>query len=156
MNVNAVRLEDRLGPLEPPYRSRGEAQVGRLLDRYGIPFFYEKPLLLYDRGTRRVWHPDFTLTDAQRTVVEYAGMPDVPDYQAGIIHKQGAYAANGIPAVFIYPADLRGPDWPERVVRKIQGVYQPAWHLMRHPATSSVPPAGYRRPRCSSSRSYRH
>ena len=156
MNVNAVRLEDRLGPLEPPYRSRGEAQVGRLLDRYGIPFFYEKPLLLYDRGTRRVWHPDFTLTDAQRTVVEYAGMPDVPDYQAGIIHKQGAYAANGIPAVFIYPLDLRGPDWPGRVVQKIQGVYRPAWHLMRCRATSAVPPAGYRRPWCSSSRWYRH
>jgi hypothetical protein len=31
-----ARLEDQLGPHEPPYKSRGEAQVGRLLDRYGI------------------------------------------------------------------------------------------------------------------------
>ena len=50
-------LEERLAELEPPYRSRGEAQVGRLLDRYGIPFFYEHPLLVLDRGHYRVWHP---------------------------------------------------------------------------------------------------
>jgi hypothetical protein len=155
LKVGADRLEDRLGPDEPPYRSRGEAQVGRLLDRYGIPFFYEKPLVVYDRGTRRIWHPDFTLAEFARTVVEYAGMPDIPDYQAGIIHKQKAYAANGIPAVFIYPTDLRGPDWPARVVQKIQGVYRPASHLTRYRATSAAPPAGYRRSWCSSSRSYR-
>ena len=130
--------------------------MGRLLDRYGIPFFYEKPLLIYDRGTRRVWHPDFTLTDNQKTVVEYAGMPDVPDYQAGIIHKQKAYAANGIPAVFIYPADLKGRDWPERIVQRIQSTHPLAAGFTRYRATSAVPLAGYRRPLCSSSRWYRH
>jgi len=76
----APRLEDRLGPLEPPYKSRGEAQVGRLLDRYGIPFFYEQPTLVLDRGRHRLWRPDFTLPDYNGLVVEYAGMPDVPDY----------------------------------------------------------------------------
>lgn len=50
MKAGAARLEDRLDPSEPPYRSRGEAQVGRLLDRYGIPFFYEQSTLVYDRG----------------------------------------------------------------------------------------------------------
>ena len=38
----APRLEDVLGPNEPQYKSRGEAQVGRLLDRYDIPFLYEQ------------------------------------------------------------------------------------------------------------------
>lgn len=52
-----ARLEDRLGSNEPPYKSRGEAQVGRLLDRYGLPFFYEQPTLIYDRGRHRIWHP---------------------------------------------------------------------------------------------------
>ena len=62
MNYSPVaRLEDRLDPLEPPYRSRGEAQIGRLLDRFGIPFFYEQPTLICDRGRHRVWRPDFTL-----------------------------------------------------------------------------------------------
>ncbi len=58
---DAPRLEDRLDPLEPPYRSRGEIQVGCLLDRYNIPFFYEQPTLIYDRGRHRIWRPDFTL-----------------------------------------------------------------------------------------------
>jgi len=52
-----ARLEDRLGPDEPPYRSRGEAQVGRLLDRYGLPFVYEQATIIYDRGRCRTWHP---------------------------------------------------------------------------------------------------
>lgn len=50
-------LDARIAAMEPPYRSRGEAQVGRLLDRYNIPFFYEHPTLIYDRGRYRVWHP---------------------------------------------------------------------------------------------------
>ena len=90
MEVNAARLEDRLGPNEPPYRSRGEAQVGRMLDRYGIPFFYENPLILHDRGRYRIWHPDFMLPSYGNLVVEYAGMPDRPDYMAGIRHKEAA------------------------------------------------------------------
>ena len=121
MMAGAPRLEDRLGPLEPPYKSRGEAQVGRLLDRYGIPFFYEQPTLVLDRGRHRIWRPDFTLPDRNGLVVEYAGMPDVPDYMDGIRHKQHAYAANGMHAVFIYPQDLQGPYWPEDVIEKVVG-----------------------------------
>ena len=119
MNVGAARLEDRLGPLEPKYRSRGEAQVGRLLDRYGIPFNYEQPTIIYDRGRHRTWLPDFTLPTYDGLVVEYAGMPDIPDYAAGIRHKQKAYAVNEIPAVFVYPNDLTGRMWPEKVMDRI-------------------------------------
>jgi len=50
-------LEARLAALEPPYKSKGEAQVGRILNRYGIPFIYEQPTLIYDRGRHRIWHP---------------------------------------------------------------------------------------------------
>ena len=57
MNVPDPELEACIARLEPPYRSRGEAQVGRRLDRYGIPFFYEYPTLVYDRGRYRQWHP---------------------------------------------------------------------------------------------------
>jgi len=114
-----TELENRLAALEPPYKSRGEAQIGRLLDRYGVPFFYEQPTLIYDRGRHHVWHPDFTLPDYNGLIVEYAGMPDVPDYAAGIQHKVGAYKVNGIPAFFIYPQDLTGPAWPERLYERI-------------------------------------
>ena len=119
-------LEDRLGNLEPPYKSEGEAQVGRLLDRYGIPFFYEQPLLVLDRGRHRVWHPDFVLPHHDGLIVEYAGMPDKPDYMAGIRHKERVYAYNGVPALFIYPVDLTGPRWPEKVIEKVQAAYSEA------------------------------
>lgn len=130
-----ARLEDRLDPLEPPYKSRGEAQVGRLLDRYNLPFFYAQPTLIYDRGRHRVWRPDFALPTYNGLVVEYAGMMDVPDYAAGIRHKQRVYRANAIPAVFVYPEDLRGRNWPERLMESIYrtaerslGPYLPRHH----------------------------
>jgi len=108
-----------LAPHEPRYRSRGEAQVGRLLDRYGIPFFHEQPTLIYDRGRYKSWHPDFTLPGYNGLIIEYAGMPDVPDYMAGIRHKQRAYRANEIPAMFVYPEHLRGPNWPEKLIERV-------------------------------------
>jgi hypothetical protein len=120
-----ARLEDRLGPYEPPYKSRGEAQIGRLLDRQGIPFFYELPTLIYDRGRHRVWHPDFTLPTYNGLVVEYAGMLDRQDYAIGIRRKAQAYRANGIPAVYVYPEHLQGPSWPERVMNRLRQIAKP-------------------------------
>ena len=126
MKVDAARLEDRLDPLEPPYKSRGEAQIGRLLDRYGISFFYEQATIVLDRGRHRIWRPDFTLPTYAGIIVEYAGMPDLPEYLAGIRHKESTYAANEMPAVFVYPHDLQGPGWPERVVDQIEQAYRTA------------------------------
>ncbi len=114
-----ARLEDRLAPHEPPYRSHGEAQVGRLLDRYGIPFLHEHPTLIYDRGRYGLWHPDFTLPTYNWLVVEYAGMPDVPGYMAGVRYKERVYRGNGIRAMFVYPDELRGPRWPEQLIERI-------------------------------------
>ena len=115
-----VRLEDRLGSREPPYRSRGEAQVGRLLDRYGIPFAHEQPTPIYDRRRQRTWRPDFTLPGYGGLILEYAGMMDIPDYAAGIRHKRRAYARNERQVLFVYPRDLRGQEWPERLMQRIQ------------------------------------
>ena len=115
-------LDTRLEALEPPYRSRGERKVGRLLDQYGIPFFYEQPLLVLDRGRHRTWHPDFILPTYGGLVVEYAGMPDRPDYMQGIRHKARAFEANGVAALFLYPWDIRGERWEEQVMARIDYV----------------------------------
>ena len=118
-------LVGRVESLEPPYRSRGETRVGRVLDQYGIPFFYEQPTLIYDRGRYRIWHPDFTLPQHNGLVVEYAGMMDIPDYARGILHKQQAFAANAIPALFVYPEDLAKPGWAYELLGRIeQRAYQ--------------------------------
>ena len=120
MRIDAPRLEDRLGPHEPPYRSRGEAQVGRVLDRYGIPFDYERPTrMVTDRGVR-TWRPDFTLPTYDDLILEYAGMPDRADYMADLRYKRHMYDANRYRALFVYPHDLRGRDWPKRLVDRIE------------------------------------
>lgn len=136
----SARLEDQLGPLEPPYRSRGEAQVGRLLDRYGLPFVYEQATLIYDRGRYRIWHPDFSLSTYGGLVVEYAGMMDIPDYAAGIRHKAQAYAHNDIPALFVYPTDLAGRYWPQRLVRRIYRAGVRAQQRYRRPGYNFFKP----------------
>lgn len=106
--------------MEPPYKSRGEAQVGRLLDRYGIPFSYEQGLIVLDRGRHRTWHPDFTLPTFGDLIVEYVGMPDVPDYARGLQYKKEVYRANHVPVVYILPDDLKGSRWPERVLSMLR------------------------------------
>jgi len=139
-----TRLEDRLGPNEPPYRSRGEAQVGRLLDRYGISFFYEMPTVVYDRGRFRVWQPDFTLPTYGNLIVEYAGMPDRPTYMDGVRHKQQAYRANAMPALFLYPTDLQGRSWPRQVVQRIEYAGRPARSYRQGYGRGSCGRQGYR------------
>ena len=119
MKSSKPLLDEQLAKLKPPYKSRGEAQIGRLLDRYGIPFFYEQPLIVYDRGRYRIWHPDFTLPTLNGLIMEYAGMPDRPDYMVGINHKQKVYLDNAIRAMFVYPWDLTGPNWSEKLHKKL-------------------------------------
>ena len=46
-------------------------------------------------------------------------MMDVPDYARGIRHKREAYRANGIPALFLYPADLARRNWEEQIYKRI-------------------------------------
>lgn len=121
MNTSVLSpLEQRVAVGEPSYRSRGEAQLGRVLDRYRIPFVHEQATPIQDRRRQRTWHPDFTLPGYGGLILEYAGMMDIPDYAAGIRHKRRAYARNGRRVLFVYPRDLRGPGWPERLIHRIE------------------------------------
>jgi hypothetical protein len=104
-----MRRPWRLRELEPVYRSRGEAQLGRFLRRYNIPFLYEPPVSVYHAGRERVWHPDFVLPTYGDLIVEYAGMPDRPEYMRQAMGKQQIYRQNGRESLFVYP---RGPPRP--------------------------------------------
>jgi len=77
-------------------------------------------LPVLDRGRHRIWPPDFSLLTYGGLVVEYAGMPVIEDDMRGIRHKERAYRANGLEAVFLYPDGLQGPQWPEHVMAKIR------------------------------------
>lgn len=104
----------------PTFRSAGERHVAGFLDRNKIPYSYEQPTLIYDRGRERIWHPDFTLPTHQNLILEYAGMMDRPDYVAGIQHKMRAYAHNGLTALFVCPEDFRRPDWQQQLIDRIE------------------------------------
>lgn len=112
-------LDDRLAPDEPRYRSRGEAEMGRLLDHYGVPFLYEQPTPVCDEGRMRILYPDFTLPTRDNLLIEYAGMMDQPEYARRTNHKQRVYAANGLRSLFLYPVDLTGPRWTQGVLERI-------------------------------------
>ena len=45
------------------FKSRGEVQIARFLDRNSILYNYEQPLAVVDQGKTRVWYPDFQLPE---------------------------------------------------------------------------------------------
>ena len=53
-------------------------------------------------------------------------MMDVPDYAEGIRHKKRIYQTNDIPVLFVYPEDLKGPNWPETLYHRIEEAGQQA------------------------------
>jgi hypothetical protein len=98
------------------YRSHAEGLVGDLLDRYGLPFVYEKPTAVLDNGQVRIWYPDFTL--AYGPIIEYFGMYGNADYDRRTEHKLKVYRQNQFDVVPVYSRDLnRG--WEDRLLRRI-------------------------------------
>lgn len=80
---------------EPRCKSYGERRIAAVLDQYGVPHEYERPLLVIDRRRQRLWYPDYWLPDAS-VAVEYFGLAGQPEYDRSIDHKTQVYAENGI------------------------------------------------------------
>jgi hypothetical protein len=115
------RMEEVLASgSEDIYKSEGERQVARLLDRVGIAYRYEYPLAIVDRGKVRLWYPDFQLLE-YGMVVECVGMRGDRRYNAQMEHKRRAYAEMRIPVVFMTPESFQGY-WPRRFVRSVEGI----------------------------------
>ncbi len=57
-------LDSQLDELEPPYESNDEARIGRMLDKYGIPFFYKQATIIY---CLRLSFPVFTLLEYENS-----------------------------------------------------------------------------------------
>ncbi len=108
--------------VRPPYKSKAEIQIARLLDREWIAFRYEHPLAVIDCNKTKIWYPDFSLSD-YGMIIEYFGMNDDPGYHKRAEHKMQVYRANGIEGVFLNEESFRG-DWPARILGKIEGILQ--------------------------------
>ena len=103
-----------------PYKSWGEEQIARLLERNRISYQYEYPLAIYGRGKLRIYYPDFRLPE-QGLIIEYFGMNGNSDYDERTRHKLEVYKQAGIDGLFLTRDSLRG-DWPTKIVSQIEGV----------------------------------
>jgi hypothetical protein len=106
----------------PPYKSKAEIQIARLLDRERIAFRYEHPLAVIDRSKTKIWYPDFSLSN-YGMIIEHFGMNDDPGYRKRSEHKMEVYRENGIEGVFLTEESFKG-DWPARIIGQIEGILQ--------------------------------
>ena len=103
-----------------PYKSWGEEQIARLLERNRISYQYEYPLAVQDRGKLRIYYPDFRLPE-QGLIIEYFGMNGNSDYDKRTKHKLEVYRQAGIDGLFLTRDSLRG-DWPKKIISQLEGV----------------------------------
>jgi hypothetical protein len=128
--MNETSLDEKLKALEPAYQSEAERQIGRMLDRYGIPFFYRQPMLIYDQGQNQIWEPSFALPGYDGLVIDYIRPAYNHELHDDTEHRKQVYQDNQIPAVLITPMDMQGPDWQRDLYRKLQQTYrQPVDYL---------------------------
>ena len=114
--VETETLDSQLNELEPPYESDNEAMIGRLLDKYGIPFFYRQATIVYNKGKNEIWNPSFTLPQYGCAVIDY-----VDDSRKSVLEeKLNIYNYNQIPATVLGPPDLDKPNWQESLYEKLQ------------------------------------
>jgi hypothetical protein len=104
------------------YRSRGEEQIARLLDRHGIAYQYEHPVAVIDHGKTKIWYPDFYLPE-YGMIIEYFGMNGDFGYRKRAEHKVEVYRETGIEGVFLTEESFKG-DWPARITGLIEGILQ--------------------------------
>lgn len=112
-----------LTELDPPYETTDELKVGRMLDQYGIPFFYKQPTIIYNDGRNEVWKPSFTMFSYGGAVIDYvAGGEEIQ-----IPTKEQLYRYNQIPAVVVGPKDLGRPDWEASLYERLEQAYRRAF-----------------------------
>ena len=102
------------------YKSWGEEQIARFLDRNEIEYQYEYPLAIVDHGKIRMWYPDFRLPE-QGIIIEYFGVNGNSNYDEQARHKIQVYKKEGIDGLFLTRDSLKG-DWPTRIMSQIKSI----------------------------------
>jgi hypothetical protein len=121
-------LEGMLNELDPPYESIEELKIGRLLDKYGIPFFYRQATIVYDQGKNRIAKPSFTLLSYGGAVIDYVSAAD----KQQLLQKEQLYRYNQIPAVVMGPPDLDKPNWDKELYQKLKRISDQALDPMQY------------------------
>ena len=126
--IDDEELEDMLTELDPPYESKQELQIGRLLDQYGIPFFYKQPMILYNRGRNEVYKPSFTLMSYVGLVIDFVPGSDSKEF----LRREQLYRHNQVPAILIGPRSLAEPHWDRTLYHKLQQTYRQTLDPIRY------------------------
>lgn len=105
---------------EPAYKSWGEEQVARLLERNKIAYQYEHPLAVIDHGKTKIWYPDFRLPE-YGMIIEYFGINGKSSYNEQTKHKTQVYRQNGIEGLFLTEKSFKG-DWPGQIMGRIEDI----------------------------------
>ena len=122
MQDKTETLDDTLTDLEPPYELEEERKIGRLLDKYGLPFFYRQPTVVLNKesGKNEIWKPSFTLPQYGCSVIDYIANPAEDTLQKRI----ETYRYNQIPATVLGPEALDKLNWQESLYEKLQQDFQ--------------------------------
>ena len=101
------------------YKLKEVADIADLLDRYGIPFFHNEPLLVIENGKRAISYTDFFLPTYNGLAIDY-----IIESQSGIYRrKKNVYQDNQIPAVLLSRRDISRPDWQKKLYGALQDIY---------------------------------
>jgi DNA helicase IV len=117
--MNSYRHSGR-GNYSPVYKSWGEEQIARFLDKNKIAYQYEYPLAVIDRGKTRLNYPDFRLPE-YGIIIEYFGMNGDSGYDEKARHKMAVYKQAGIDGLYLTRDSLRG-DWPTKILSGIENI----------------------------------
>ena len=114
-------LEDCLAAAqEPPYASKELAEVGHMLNRYKIPFFYKQATLVHEQGRPKVVYVDFFLPTYNDLVIDCISDPKSREYQS----KKRIYRQNQISVVQITPENLKNPGWQKNLYEIMEKHYR--------------------------------
>ena len=129
MRNPSEELEGLLTELDPPYETKDELKIGRMLDRYGVPFFYKQATIIYHEGKNELWKPSFTLYSYGGAVVDYVADENQQDQK---LNRGQIYQYNQIPAAVLGPKDLEKPSWDEDLYTKLEQMYRQVFDPMRY------------------------
>ena len=113
-------LENRLVGPDYPYESKEEASIAKMLDSYGIPFFYKQPTLVIENGKRMIEYADFFLPTYNGLAIDYI----IESNSAIFRRKKNVYQDNQIPAVLISRKYMQRPDWQKKLFNRLQNIYR--------------------------------
>jgi len=111
-------IEYYLSDPKPQYESKGQEMIGRMLDKYGIAFYYKDPYLLWENGERKVKRPDFTLPTYNNAVINY-----IPRLNQAAERVKDIYRENWTAALSLDDDFLAKPDWQQRLYNELEKIF---------------------------------